>query len=335
MRRMLLFALLLLTAAATPARSQRQVEDTTFVPKVARPAFIGRPPIVMIDEAHRNQFTLKGAYRAFASLLSLDGLRVIPGVQAFSPQALKDCQVLIVADAAGSVDLTAPSARASAFRIEECDAVRDWVKAGGSLLLIADHAPFGSAMDSLAVRFGVDMGKGYTMDTRRVDPESGNMGCILFTRDKGLLGDHAITRGRDRTERIDRVTTFTGQSLKGPRGSAGLLVLSPSALDLPYTPDARREATPEARREADTTAMVDTPGAVTAVGRFQGLAFSFGKGRVVVLGEASMFSSQFLYGTEALHRGRTRLRIGLNRPDLDDNSQFALNVLRWLARALN
>jgi len=335
MRRMLLFALLLLAVAAAPARSQQQVEDTTFVPKVAKPAFTVRHPVVMIDEAHRNQFTMRGAYRALASLLSQDGLRVVPGVQAFSPQLLKSCQILIVADAVSTLDLHAPAARASAFQVRECDVVRDWVREGGSLLLIADHAPFGSAMDSLAVRFGVDLGKGYTVDTRRVDPETGNMGCIRFTRDLGLLGAHAITRGRDQGDRINRVTTFTGQSLTGPPGSAGLLVLSPSAADLPFTPDARREATPEARRKADTTSVVNTPGAVTAVGRFQGLAFGFGKGRVVVLGEAAMFSSQFVFGADAQRMGKDRLRIGLNRPDLDDNQQFALNVLRWLARSLD
>jgi hypothetical protein len=332
---MLLFAALLLAVAAAPARSQLQVDDTTFVPKVAKPAFTGRQPIVMIDEAHRNEFTMKGAYRAFASLLLQDGLRVIPGVQAFSPQSLKTCQVLVVADAVGSAEPRAASARASAFRIPECDAVRDWVKEGGSLLLIADHAPFGSAMDSLAVRFGVDFGKGTTLDTRRVDSETGNVGCILFTRAMGQLGDHAITRGRDKTERINRVVTFTGQSLMGPRGSTGLLVLSPSAWDLPRSPDARREATPEARRKADPTSVLKMPGAVTAVGRFQGLAFGFGRGRVVVLGEASMFSSQFVFGTEARQMRKSRLRIGLNRPELDDNQQFALNVLRWLARELN
>jgi hypothetical protein len=335
MRRTLLFGLLLLAVAAAPARCQNQVEDTTFVPKVARPAFTGHRPVVMIDEAHRNQFTRSGAYRAFANLLSQDGLRVVSGGQAFSPRLLLACEVLVVADAVGSAEPRAASARASAFRSSECDAVRDWVREGGSLLLIADHAPFGSAMDSLAVRFGVDFGKGYTMDARRVDPETGNMGCILFTRALGLIGDHAITRGRDKTERIDRVVTFTGQSLAGPPGSTGLLVLSPSASDLPITPDARREATPEARRKADTTAVSKSSGAVTAVGRFQGLAFGFGKGRVVVLGEASMFSSQFVFGADAQRMGKKRLRIGLNRPDLDDNQQFALNVMRWLARELN
>ena len=338
MRRMLLFASLLLVAAAAPAHSalpERQVEDTTFVPKVASPAFTRRQPVVMIDEAHWNQFTMKGSYRAFASLLTQDGLRVIPGVQPFSPELLRTCEVLVVADAIGSQEPLSPSARLSAFPIQECDAVRDWVKQGGSLLLIADHAPYGSAMDSLAVRFGVDFGEGKTFDTRRVEPETGNLGCILFTRALGLLGDHPIMRGRDKTERIDRVATFTGQSLAGPRGSTGLLVLGPSAWDLPGTPDARREATPEAWRMADTTSGLTTPGAVTAVGRFQGLAFGFGRGRVVVLGEASMFGTQFVFGTAARQRKKNRLRIGMNRPDLDDNQQFALNVMRWLARGLN
>jgi hypothetical protein len=335
MRRMLLLALLLLTGAASPARSQRQVEDTTFVPKVGKPAFTDRHPIVMIDEAHRNHFTMKRAYRTFASLLTQDGLRVVPGAEAFSSALLRTCQVLVVADAVGSAEPREPAARESAFRVPECDAVRDWVKEGGSLLLIADHAPFGSAMDSLAVRFGVDFGKGTTLDTRRVDPETGNMGCIIFERDLGQLGNHAITRGRDRTERIERVVTFTGQSLAGPRGSTGLLLLGPSASDLPSSPDARREATPEARRMADTISVVKMTGVVTAVGRFQGLAFGFGKGRVVVLGEASMFGSQFVLGMEARQMGKARLRIGLNRPDVDDNQQFALNVVRWLARKLN
>jgi len=334
MRRTLLFAWLLLAVATAPARSQQQVEDTTFVPKVAKPAFTGRHPVVMIDEAHGNHVTRNGLYRAFANLLSQDGLTVISGGQAFSPQLLKACQVLVVVDALSTKDLNGPAARANAIQISECDVVRAWVKGGGSLLLIADHAPFASAMDSLAVRFGVDMGKSYTVDTRRVDPETGNIGCVLFTRALGLLGDHAITRGRDKTERIDRVATFTGQSLVGPPGSTGLLVLSPSAADLPFSPDARHEASPEARRRADTTSVVTTPGAVTAVGRFQGVAFGFGRGRVVVLGDAAMFGSQFVLGRDALQRGKERLRIGLNRPDLD-NQQFALNILRWLARELN
>jgi hypothetical protein len=38
-------------------------------------------------------------------------------------------------------------------------ALRDWVRGGGALLLIADHAPFGAAAQNLARGFGVEMGK--------------------------------------------------------------------------------------------------------------------------------------------------------------------------------
>jgi hypothetical protein len=333
MRRSLV-AVLLFLSLATPAGAQRQVEDSTFVPRVARPAFTGRHPVVMIDGAHHNYFTVSGLYRALAALLREDGLRVVAGTQPFSPALLESCQVLIVADALSTPRLDDPRVRESAFRGSECDAVRDWVKGGGALLLIADPAPFASAMDSLGRRFGVDMGKGTTLDTRRVDPETGNFGCILFTRPFRMLGEHAITRGRDAGERINRVVSFTGQSLKGPRGSTGLLVLGPTAWDLPFSPDARRDADPEARRKAAKDSVVLTPGAVTAVDRQHGLAFTFGKGRVVVLGDGAMLGAQFALGLEARRRGMERLRIGLNRPDLD-NPQFALNILRWLARALN
>lgn len=40
-----------------------------------------------------------------------------------------------------------------------------------ALLLIADHAPFGAAAETLAKRFGVDMSKGHTMDNNNYDQE--------------------------------------------------------------------------------------------------------------------------------------------------------------------
>jgi hypothetical protein len=47
-----------------------------------------------------------------------------------------------------------------AFTPAECDAVRDWVRGGGALLLIADHVPWGDASAILARQFGVEMGLG-------------------------------------------------------------------------------------------------------------------------------------------------------------------------------
>ena len=116
----------------------------------------------------------------------------------------------------------------SAFTEAECDAVRDWVQDGGSLLLITDHAPFGSAAESLAKRFGVDMSKGYTSDPSNSE---GGETSLVFTRKNNLLGDHPITKGRDDSERINRIQTFTGQSLKGPAGSVAILKLGDTAVD--------------------------------------------------------------------------------------------------------
>jgi hypothetical protein len=334
MRHPLVPVLVLALAAATAAHAQVQVPDSTYAPKVARPAFTKRHPVVMVDEAHHNLFTARGYFRGFAALLEADGMRVVPGAQPFSPALLKDCDVLVVADAAGGARVELPSARHSAFRSLECDVVRDWVRAGGSLLLVADPAPYGSAMDSLARRFGVDMAKGYAVDARRGDPVMGNLGCILYRRDQGMMGDHPILRGRERAERVDRVVVFTGQSLAGPPGSCGLLVMGRSAWDVPFTNDARRETDPSLRAQADTLSVPMTPGSVPAMGRFQGLAFTFGRGRVVALGDGAMLSAQWLLGEEARRRGQDRLNIGLNRRDLD-NERFTLNVARWLGRALD
>jgi hypothetical protein len=52
----------------------------------------------------------------------------------------------------------------------------------------------------------------------------------------------------------------------------------------------------------------------------------FGKGRVVVIGEAAMLTAQVV--------GSARLPLGMNYPG-NDNRQLALNIMHWLTGALN
>jgi hypothetical protein len=54
----------------------------------------------------------------------------------------------------------------------------------------------------------------------------------------------------------------------------------------------------------------------------------FGKGRVAVFGEAAMFSAQ------VANIDRQSFQVGMNVPGNDDR-QFALNVMHWLARLVN
>jgi hypothetical protein len=195
--------------------------------------------------------------------------------------------------------------------------VRDWVEAGGSLFLIADHAPFGAAAAELGGRLGVDMSKGYTSDSLQAAFGMQSQTFIAFTREAGSLGDHPITKGRDGDDRIDNVVAFTGQSLLGPKGSTSLMSLSDAAIDVPAAAMQNRADTEAIRRAA-----------VPATGRSMGVAFPLGKGRVVVLAEAGMLTAQVVRTAD----GRT-LKFGMNRPG-NENQQFALNAIRWLARAL-
>ena len=289
----------------------QQVADPDFNTKVAKPAYIKTHPKVLFDEAHNNFHTASGRYKPFADLITNDGYVVTPNKQAFSKESLADFDVLIISNALGARLMGAPQASDPAFSDDECEVVRNWVRGGGSLLLIADHAPMGAASEKLALKFGVEMSKGYTADPMNYDVESNNQGFIKYDRENKTLADHPITRGRDSEETVSHIIAFTGQSLKGPEGSLAFMKLTDTAVDvLPPPPGspARTE-----RRQ------------ISAAGRAQGIALTFGKGRVVVLGEAAMLSAQIILPQH--------LKFGMNRPGID-NRQLALNLMHWLSRLI-
>jgi len=283
----------------------QQVADPNFDAKVAHPAYAKNGPRVLFDEAHNNFHTATGRYKPFADLIANDGYQITPNKEKFSAATLKGFEILVISNALGAERMNMPEASNPAFTTSECDAVRDWVKGGGNLLLIADHAPMGSANQILADRFGVNMSKMFTIDAQNFDKESNNPGFIVYTRESGRLADHPITRGRNDAERVNKIIAFTGQSLKGPPDSIAFMKLADSAVD----------AMPGVNKDP-----------VSAAGRAQGIAMSLGKGRVVVLGEAAMLSAQLA--------GPNKMPFGMNRPGLD-NKQIALNIVHWLSGLLN
>jgi hypothetical protein len=283
----------------------QQVADPDFDTRVARPAYTKKHPKVLLDEAHNNFHTAGGRYKPFADLLTSDGYQVTPGKKKFDRDTLKGFDVLVISNALGAPAMGSSVAKNSAFTDEECDAVRDWVHGGGHLLLIADHAPMGEANEKLGMRFGVDMSKGHTGDPMNHDGE--NEGFITYTPVNKLLADHPITRGRNSGEKVSNIIAFTGQSLKGPKGSVAFMKLSDTAVDL----------TPRGQGVE--------PGRASAAGRAQGVALKSGKGRVVVLGEAAMLTAQLA--------GPQKMKFGMNRPGLD-NRQLALNIMHWLSGLL-
>lgn len=305
---MALFGLSVITFA-------QQVADPNFDTTVTRPTYMQNHPKVLFDEAHKNGHTTEGRYKPFADLISNDGYQVVANKEKFQQQILKNYDILVIANALGTTQ------GASAFTENECNVVRDWVRTGGALLLIADHAPFGAAAEKLAKRFGVNMSQGFTVDLSHYDKESGNPGWLVFTRENGLLATHPITQGRNVTERINRVLTFTGQSLKGTNDTVAFLRLADTAVDLPQRLS-RATQLPGGKR-------------VSAAGRSQGIALQLGKGRVVILGEAAMLSAQLLQGEPAREiMGKDVVQMGINRIDFD-NRQLALNIMHWLSGLLS
>jgi len=274
-----------------------QKSDPNFDARVANPAYpvAGVHPKILMDEAHRNFHTASGRYKPFADLLRSDGYVVASNAQPFTADVLKGVDVLVIANAMGPDDHeTRP-----AFTPEEETALVEWVKNGGSLFLIADHSPFGSASSRLAKLFGVTMYWRYARDDRYHDGWDNER--LDFSRANGLLADNAITNGRAAGERVSRVVTFTGQSLSGPPDTIPLLRLSDGAYDW----ESRKVRFP-------------------AASHLQALALNMDRGRVVVSGEAALFSAQI---------DPLGIKFGMNRPDNNDR-QFLLNIVHWLSRAM-
>jgi hypothetical protein len=280
----------------------QQSPDLEFNTSVDNPAYKKEGPRVMFDEAHHNFHTTEGRYKPFVDLLFNDGYRVVRNRQPFTKTTLSSFKVLVISNALGAEEDDDAGADSSAFTDEECQAVQDWVKDGGALLLIADHAPFGGAAATLSARFGVDMSKGYTVD--KENSAADNPSSLIFSRENKLLASHPITEGRNDKERLNVVRSFTGQSLKGPEGSVSILSLSDGAKDLPG---------------------IDAQNSVSAAGRSQAVALKFGKGRVLVQGEAAMLSAQV--------SGQEKRKVGMNGPG-NDNKQYALNLMHWLSGLL-
>jgi hypothetical protein len=305
-----------------------QTADAAYEPRVSAPAFAGRGrPDVLIDEAHFNLHTLSGTYAPFAELLRRDGFRVRRNSGRVSAAALRDGSanrfggrvVLVVSNALGwrgmlqqmlSLGGLERFARlqGAAITRDEITEIDTWVRAGGSLLLVADHAPAGAAAAELSAAFGVEMTNWWAEDQRHHDRETSNPAFVVFSREAGLMGHHPIMLGRSPAEQVHRVMTFTGQALR-PHAGAALLTLSSTAREYPF----RRSREYEGR---------------SAAGLAQAVAVEHGAGRVVVLGEAAMITAQ----TTRLADGTTR-RFGINRTDTD-NRQFVLNVMHWLAGIL-
>jgi hypothetical protein len=300
-KNLLLLYILLLSCTL----NAQQVADTLYDPIVKNPAYAkAQGPVIFIDEGHHNFHTVLGRYKPFAALLQKDGYVVKPLSGPFTSDSLSKGKILVIANAihADNVEQwTLPIQ--NAFTETEITALHEWVQNGGSLFLIADHMPFPGAAEHLASSFGIKFYNGFAM--RRV-----LRGDDIFTLRDGLK-ECSLTNGRNNDEVVTSLQTFMGQAFQVPQNAVPVIVFDNDyEIRLPQT---------AWQFGKDTQTF-------SAENFVQGAYMPYQQGRIVVFGEAAMFTAQV---------DGSRNKFGMNSPTADQNAQFLLNTIHWLDRLMD
>jgi hypothetical protein len=254
----------------------------------------------MIDKGHHNFHTREGRYYAFARLLERDGYVMTDYDGIFTPEGLEEGEILVISNALNKKNVRKWKQPVySAFTEKEIEVVRQWVENGGRLFLIADHMPMGGAAKDLAAAFGFEFTDGFVF-------HSVTKGFGRFDRNNGLEKNE-ITDGRLDVERVDSVFTFTGQGFKIPEHAKSILTFDQNYVN--YLPE-------EAWKFSDDTEQISVSG------WSQGAYAELGSGKVVMFGEAAMFSAQIA--------GPKKNKMGMNNEMAPQNYQLLLNIIHWL-----
>jgi hypothetical protein len=293
---------------------EQQINDSSFNTIVEHPAYRNVHPRVLIDAAHFNLFsTITNRIEPLTKLLSADGYQVDTITTRLSKRSLSNYQVLIILTAQGGPP-ESDSTFFSAFTDSEIEALYNWINNGGAILFGIDHSPYNYAGEKLLKRLAVGMSFGVIEDSVYSEAgiengPDGRQSTLVFSRENGLLGNHPIINGRRSDERIKKMAVSSGEAIKGPKGSSVLLQLSSTAFN----------------GGVGSVASYRKP-----VGTYSAsaVAFKFGKGRVVITADCSMWTAQLVTINDKW------TEFGMARKDLD-NRQFALNVMHWLSHLIN
>ena len=290
--------ILLILFCSNTSGQQRMIADTTAIPRISNPKYSSNEgPVICIDSAHNNLHTIFQGYVAFSKLLMNDGYQVRSNTKLFEGEISKECNILVIANALniknteGRWHLPTPSA----FSEFEIQTITDWVSEGGRLFFIADHMPFPGASDNLASSFGIQFNNGFALNTEQSWPPS------MFQKANGTLEDNELTIG------IDSIASFTGQAFQIPENAKSIITFNKQhQLLLPDTAWAFNENT--LKKEIK--------------GLSQGAYMEYGKGRLVVFGEAAMFSARKVIPDD--------FKVGFNNSHAHQNARLLLNIFHWL-----
>lgn len=262
----------------------------------------GKGPVIYFDEAHLNRYRISDRFNSLAGMLAKDGYQVLPYRINFTEKGLQTGKIMVMANAVGQQVNGWQVDSSQALTQSETEALVNWVRNGGRLLLIADGVPYPSRVSQVASAFGFEL-----INTQVLDTTTSSSGSV-FAKELGTMAKkHAILEGRNDREIIDQVAAFTGCAFKVPEKAKPLLTYNSNyEACFPKRPWEITEATP--KKSADGLSLAAT--------------LDVGEGKVVLIGDIEMFSS-----LKDKARGE---KVGMNWKFASQNPRFVLNVFHWL-----
>jgi len=303
MIRLILSAFLLLMSSVSIAQ---MLNDSPFNASVSNPRYAkGKGPAVLIDAGHHNFIVEMGLIKPFVDLSNFDGYKPKIDSGVFTTAYLAKYQIVVITPAmpfkfGSKKEVTTEIT----YTTDELNALHEWVSNGGRLLMFSEHAPIDKSVTPLFNKFGIQLSIGIVSDSLNCDTTkkiSGYETLLKFTSKNGLLNrEHPITKGELVNERINNIVTYGGSGLTGP-GYTNIFKLAPTASIKKWS------------------GSFPVGGADS-----QCLAGSFGKGKVVALGDCNGFTAMYI------NTGGKKFSAGM-QVEQYDWKQFVLNTLHWLS----
>ena len=226
-------------------------------------------------------------------LLLNDGYRISFLDNEFSKTSLSQAKVLVVITALPFDFATESSAaEKNTFSLNELNELQSWVKNGGSLLAFSEHAPFDQAINPLLRKFEIESSIGTTIDTINYENKYGQ-GMIKF-ENNNLNKNHPIVSGK---YKVKRLVSFGGSALLGPKYE-NILKLGESSLNTKHSTGVG----PEGK------------------GNSQGLAGTYGLGKIAVFGDSNGFTAMVFNMQDG-----SKMYAGMNTEEYDWKN-FVLNT---------